>query len=69
MGKAVGRLLAEKGANVIIVARNVKKLEGALRYISVCLRKHFIASNFAKISTRSTLQTPHPSAFITSAPT
>lgn len=36
MGKAVGRLLAEKGANVIIVARNVEKLEEALKYISVC---------------------------------
>ena len=39
MGKAVGRLLAEKGANVIIVARNVEKLEDALKYISVCPRK------------------------------
>ncbi len=36
MGKAVGRLLAEKGANVIIVARNAGKLEDALKYISVC---------------------------------
>ena len=36
MGKAVGRLLAEKGANVVIVARNAEKLEEALRYISVC---------------------------------
>lgn len=35
MGKAVGRLLAEKGANVIIVARNVAKLKDALKYISV----------------------------------
>lgn len=69
MGKAVGRLLAEKGADVIIVARNVTKLEGALKHISVCPRKHCIASNFAKISTRSTLQAPHPSAFTTSAPT
>lgn len=34
MGKAVGRLLAEKGANVIIVARNAEKLEEALKYIS-----------------------------------
>ncbi len=37
MGKAVGRLLAEKGASVIIVARNAGKLEEALKFISVCL--------------------------------
>lgn len=43
MGKAVGRLLAEKGANVIIIARNAEKLEEALKYISVCPRKHCIA--------------------------
>ena len=35
MGKAVGRLLAEKGANVVIIARNTEKLEEALKYISV----------------------------------
>lgn len=44
MGKAVGRLLAEKGANVIIVARNAEKLEGALKYISVCTRKQYSPS-------------------------
>ena len=37
MGRAVAKLLSEKGANVVIVARNKKKLEDALRYISVCL--------------------------------
>lgn len=35
LGKAVGQLLASKGANVIIVARNVQKLEAALQEISV----------------------------------
>ena len=48
MGKAVGKLLAEKGANVIIVARNVEKLEEALKYISVCLREHRVAQWTAK---------------------
>lgn len=35
MGKEVAKLLAKKGANVIIVARDVKKLEDAIKYISV----------------------------------
>lgn len=69
MGKAVGRLLAEKGANVIIVARNAEKLEEALKYLSVCPRKHYIAQEFADIIARSTLQNPRPSASATSSPT
>jgi len=35
MGKSVAALLAKKGANVLIVARNVPKLEDALKEISV----------------------------------
>lgn len=35
MGKAVAQLLASKGASVIIVARNLQKLEAALKEISV----------------------------------
>ena len=69
MGKAVGRLLAEKGANVVIVARNVEKLEEALKYISVWLRRRCIFEELAEISTRSTLQNPHPNVSTTSAPT
>lgn len=69
MGKAVGRLLARKGANVIIVARNARKLEEALKYISVCPRKHYVAQDIAEVSVRNVLQSPHPSAFTTSAPT
>ena len=42
MGKAIGRLLAEKGANVVIVSRNARKLQDALKYIRVCLRKHYV---------------------------
>ena len=37
MGRGVARLLAQKGANVILVARNVDKLKAAVAYISrVC---------------------------------
>ncbi len=36
MGKSVATLLARKGANVLIVARNVQKLEDALKEIAVC---------------------------------
>lgn len=38
MGRGLAKLLAEKGANVVIVARNKQKLEDAMRYISVCCR-------------------------------
>lgn len=69
MGKAVGRLLAEKGANVIIVARNVEKLEEARKHISVRSKKHCIARGLAEIRTRNTLQNLHPSVSTTSAPT
>jgi len=36
MGRSVARQLAERGANVIIVARDVTKLQEATEYISVC---------------------------------
>lgn len=36
MGRGLGKLLAQKGANVVIVARNQHKLDEALQYISVC---------------------------------
>ena len=68
MGKAVGRLLAEKGANVIIVARNVEKLEEALKDISVCSRQHRIAQELAEIATRKTFRNTDLSAFTISAP-
>ena len=35
MGKSVARILAKKGANVVIVARNIKKLEDAVEFIKV----------------------------------
>ena len=40
MGKAVAELLAKKGANVLIVARTVQKLEVALNDISVSHCSH-----------------------------
>lgn len=35
MGRGLGKLLAQKGANVVIVARDLKKLESAIECISV----------------------------------
>jgi 3-dehydrosphinganine reductase len=36
MGRGLGKLLAQKGASVVIVARDQRKLDDALKYISVC---------------------------------
>lgn len=36
MGRAVAIQLAQKGANVVIVSRTVKKLENALDSIKAC---------------------------------
>ena len=35
MGRGLAKLLAQKGANVVIVARKQQKLSEALQYISV----------------------------------
>lgn len=35
MGLGLAKLLAKKGANIVIVARNQKKLDAALQQISV----------------------------------
>jgi short-subunit dehydrogenase len=35
MGRGVAKIFAQKGANVVIVARDVKKLEAAVEYIKV----------------------------------
>ncbi len=37
MGRGLGKLFAQKGANVVIVARNQQKLDAAMEYISVCV--------------------------------
>lgn len=36
MGLEVGRQLAEKGANVVIAARDAKRLQEGIEYIKVC---------------------------------
>ncbi|KAI9727500.1 MAG: 3-dehydrosphinganine reductase [Chrysothrix sp. TS-e1954] len=38
LGRSLGRILAEKGANVVIVARNAQKLEEAIQYVSAAAR-------------------------------
>ncbi len=35
MGRSVARLLASKGANVLIIARGIEKLKDTVEYISV----------------------------------
>ncbi|KAI9738698.1 MAG: 3-dehydrosphinganine reductase [Cirrosporium novae-zelandiae] len=51
MGRGVAKLLASKGANVVIVARNVKKLQEALEYIKASAalpesqRFHYISAD------------------------
>lgn len=35
MGRGLAKLLAQKGANVVIVARNEQKLSAALEYMKV----------------------------------
>ncbi|KAF2496363.1 putative 3-ketosphinganine reductase [Lophium mytilinum] len=50
MGRGLGKLLAHKGANVIIVARDIKKLQAAVEYISAAAKSqtqrfHYIAAD------------------------
>ncbi|KAI9699092.1 MAG: 3-dehydrosphinganine reductase [Candelina mexicana] len=51
LGRAAAKLLATKGANVVIVARNVQKLEAAIAYISAAAanpkkqRFHYISAD------------------------
>ena len=37
MGRGVARLLAQKGANVVLVARGLDKLEATIEYIRVSI--------------------------------
>jgi len=54
MGRALARLFAQKGADVIIVARDVKKLQAALEYIKAAAirpqnqRFHYISADVTK---------------------
>lgn len=42
MGKSVATILAQKGANIVIVARNVAKLSAAITEIKVYLNEILI---------------------------
>ena len=67
MGKSVAIQLAQKGANIIIVARNVGKLEEALNAIKVrlsCAESRHEAHNTTR---RLQQQAQHPNDFNTSA--
>jgi short-subunit dehydrogenase len=47
MGLSIARMLAQKGANIIIVARDQKKLDAAVKEASV--RGHFEIRQFHMI--------------------
>ncbi|EME49999.1 hypothetical protein DOTSEDRAFT_68756 [Dothistroma septosporum NZE10] len=55
MGRGLGKLLAQKGANVVIVARNQRKLDDALEYISSAAKSastqkfHAISADVTKV--------------------
>jgi 3-dehydrosphinganine reductase len=64
MGRGLAKLCAQKGANVVIVARNVDKLKAALEYISV---RPYASSAFITLTIdRSRPETPIRSASTTS---
>ena len=68
MGRSVAKILAQKGANIVIVARNVEKLESALQEIKVIDHPLDTAVPVLTCLPRPQLQTP-PNASTTSAPT
>lgn len=37
MGRGLAKILSQKGANIVIVARTQSKLDDALKYIAVCI--------------------------------
>ena len=50
MGRAVAKLLASKGANVVIVARNVANLEAAIKEVAVSSPVQLQLGRFHKCS-------------------
>ncbi|KAJ9663749.1 3-dehydrosphinganine reductase [Coniosporium apollinis] len=56
MGRGLAKLLAKKGSNVVIVARDVKKLQAAIEYISAAAanpqtqRFHYISADLTNPS-------------------
>ena len=69
MGRGLGKLLAQKGANIVIVARDQQKLAAALEYISVSDISHRATEAFAHSTSRPQPRTHHPSASTASAQT
>lgn len=68
MGRGLGKLLAQKGANIVIVARDKQKLADALKYISV--RPALTPPLVYPLKTlRPQQRTRNPSASTASAPT
>ena len=76
MGKGIAQLLARKGANVLIVARNVQKLESALEDIKVLHYPYPLVLNVLSLLVNFTLtifngRNPHaipPHSVSTSSP-
>lgn len=52
MGRGLAKQLAQKGANVVIVARTQKKLDEALKYISVSVIDLSVQMNLLTSSSR-----------------
>ena len=67
MGRCVAKILAQKGANIMIVARNVEKLESTIDELKVLYSLLHIAFLLTPIL-RLQLQAP-PNAFNTSVRT
>jgi 3-dehydrosphinganine reductase len=63
MGRGVAKILAQKGANIVIVARNQERLADALSYVSVSLTyMRPLRLNYAKRSA-GCCQKPFQAAF------
>jgi NAD(P)-dependent dehydrogenase (short-subunit alcohol dehydrogenase family) len=73
LGLGLAKLVAKKGANVIIVARNVENLKAALEQISVCQSRPYYRGRFSStinaLFYRPLLRTLKPNAFTTFPPT
>ena len=69
MGRSVGRQLAEKGANVIIVARNLEALSEANTHISVRIFDTPLPASVVVNPRLSKEQSTELKSFTTSLPT
>lgn len=50
MGRGVAKILAQKGANVVIVARNQGRLDEAIAYVSVSAKSFWIFSFWTSLN-------------------